>query len=260
MSSGHRSATNRLLVFGQHDAATIAQLREVAQHAEAAALMADGHVGYVMPIAGLPPTRTKSRWWGSGSTSPAATRPSGPDLTIDDFGDTPQERRARLSSAADAIQATVSFGIGHRNRADDAPVDHELFESDAWEAVPARHRSALREKARAQLGTVGGGNHYVDVFADEGGRIWVGVHFGSRGFGYTVASGFLALGQNRPWGERVPEREVRLRLEDDARVGRARGRHPSRGAPTRARTSTGGCPTSSPRSGARWRSCTRCAR
>src|SRR5437764_10617658 len=64
--------------------------------------------------------------------------------------------------------------------------------------------------ARSQLGTVGSGNHYVDVFADEADRVWVGVHFGSRGFGFGVAHGFLALGQNRAWGERVPERETLL--------------------------------------------------
>jgi tRNA-splicing ligase RtcB (3'-phosphate/5'-hydroxy nucleic acid ligase) len=52
----------------------------------------------------------------------------------------------------------------------------------------------------------------VDVFADEQGAIWVGVHFGSRGFGHAVASAFLALGQGRDWGERVPEREVLLEL------------------------------------------------
>jgi tRNA-splicing ligase RtcB len=73
-------------------------------------------------------------------------------------------------------------------------------------------RAPLLEKARSQLGTVGSGNHYVDVFADETGTLWVGVHFGSRGFGHTVASGFLALGQNRRWGERAPETEVLLPL------------------------------------------------
>jgi tRNA-splicing ligase RtcB len=41
----------------------------------------------------------------------------------------------------------------------------------------------------------------------------VGVHFGSRGFGHTVASGFLALGQGREWRERVPEQEVLLPLD-----------------------------------------------
>jgi len=88
-----------------------------------------------------------------------------------------------------------------------------LFESPSWEAVPRHARGDLRNKARKQLGTVGSGNHYVDVFADETGAIWVGVHFGSRGFGYTIASGFLALSQNLQWGSRAPEREVLLRLD-----------------------------------------------
>lgn len=40
---------------------------------------------------------------------------------------------------------------------------------------------------------MGAGNHYVDILADEEDRVWVGVHFGSRGFGHTVASNFIAL-------------------------------------------------------------------
>ncbi len=76
----------------------------------------------------------------------------------------------------------------------------------------ARARPLLRRKAREQLGTVGSGNHYVDVFVDESDAIWVGVHFGSRGFGHTVASGFLALSQGGKWGGRAPEREVLLDL------------------------------------------------
>ncbi len=40
-------------IFGEHDAATLAQFRDVASRAERAALMADGHVGYVMPIGGV---------------------------------------------------------------------------------------------------------------------------------------------------------------------------------------------------------------
>jgi len=53
----------------------------------------------------------------------------------------------------------------------------------------------------------------VDLFADEHTGIWVGVHFGSRGFGHTVASGFLSLSQGKQWGERVPEAEALLALE-----------------------------------------------
>lgn len=39
------------------------------------------------------------------------------------------------------------------------------------------------------------GNHYVDLFVDENQFIWIGVHFGSRGFGHKTASGFLAMAQ-----------------------------------------------------------------
>jgi tRNA-splicing ligase RtcB len=128
------------------------------------------------------------------------------DLALRDIAD-------RLPEIADEIQDAVSFGIGRKNRADDAPVDHPLFESASWQALPGKVEASLRSKAREQLGTVGSGNHYVDVFADEHDAIWVGVHFGSRGFGYTVASGFLALSQGLSWGSRAPEREVLLPLD-----------------------------------------------
>jgi tRNA-splicing ligase RtcB len=49
----------------------------------------------------------------------------------------------------------------------------------------------LQPHPRAQLGTVGSGNHYVDIFEDEQCRIWIGVHFGSRGFGHQIATRFL---------------------------------------------------------------------
>src|SRR6266568_3278905 len=72
------------------------------------------------------------------------------------------------------------------------------------------HEPKTLDQLRDQLGTVGSGNHYVDVFADEADCVWVGVHFGSRGFGFGVAHGFLALSQNRAWDERVPEVETLL--------------------------------------------------
>ena len=111
--------------------------------------------------------------------------------------------RARRSAAdiADEIQDVVSFGVGRKNRSDDAPVGSSAVrERRVGRACRANARDELRDKARAQLGTVGSGNHYVDVFADEAGAIWVGVHFGSRGFGHTVASGFLALVAGRAVG------------------------------------------------------------
>ncbi|MDB4875369.1 MAG: hypothetical protein JWM41_1815 [Gemmatimonadetes bacterium] len=194
-------------MFGRHDPATLEQLRDVASRAERVALMADGHVGYVMPIGGVAAYDNKASVVGVGFDIACGNAAIRTDKSITDFDP------ASWSAIADEIQNSVSFGIGRSNRADDAPTDHPLFEDPAWAAVPTKERNALKKKARAQLGTVGSGNHYVDVFADETGAIWAGVHFGSRGFGHSVASGFLALGQGRQWGERVPEREVLVDLD-----------------------------------------------
>jgi tRNA-splicing ligase RtcB len=200
-------------IFGQHDEQTISQFQQVRDRAVDAALMADGHVGYVMPIGGVAAYRDQISVVGVGFDIACGNAAIRTDVTLEAFGQTPEQIHARLSSIADGIATTVSFGMGRKNRADDAPTDHPLFEDPAWSAVPAKQRGALQTKARQQLGTVGSGNHYVDVFADETGAIWVGVHFGSRGFGHTIASAFLAIGQGKPWGERVPEREVLLALE-----------------------------------------------
>jgi tRNA-splicing ligase RtcB len=199
-------------IFGQHDDKTILQLDQVRQRAVDAALMADGHVGYVMPIGGVASYRDQVSVVGVGFDIACGNAAIRTDLTLESLGRTPEEVQRTLTQLADGIAATVSFGVGRKNRADDAPVGHELFDEPTWDAVPAKHRQALKAKARQQLGTVGSGNHYVDVFADERGTLWVGVHFGSRGFGHTVASGFLALGQGKAWGERVPETEVLLDL------------------------------------------------
>jgi tRNA-splicing ligase RtcB len=199
-------------IFGQHDEKTIIQFNHVREHAVDAALMADGHVGYVMPIGGVAAYRDQVSVVGVGFDIACGNAAIRTDLTLESLGRTPDEVQRTLTQLANGIAATVSFGIGRKNRADDAPVDHVLFEDATWDAVPAKHRQALKVKARQQLGTVGSGNHYVDVFADETGALWVGVHFGSRGFGHTVASAFLAVGQGKAWGERVPETEVLLDL------------------------------------------------
>src|SRR5690625_4445728 len=199
-------------IFGEHDENTLAQLRDVASRAEKAALMADGHLGYVMPIGGVAAYRERVSVVGVGFDIACGNAAIRTDLSLEDFGRSEGEVGRRLNELADEIWDQVSFGIGRKNHADDAPVDHPLFEDAAWDALPGNVREDLRKKARAQLGTVGSGNHYVDVFVDESGAIWVGVHFGSRGFGHTIASGFLALGQGAKWGQRVPEREVLLPL------------------------------------------------
>ena len=203
-----------MTIFGQHEEKTLIQFEHIRAHAVHAALMADGHVGYVMPIGGVAAYHNQISVVGVGFDIACGNAAIRTNLTRASLGADTPSIHATLTTLADEIAAMVSFGIGRKNRADDAPVNHDLFNDSAWDAVPAQHRSALHDKARAQLGTVGSGNHSVDVFVDEMGAQWVGVHFGSRGFGHTVASNFLALGQGKAWGERVPETEVLLDLSD----------------------------------------------
>jgi tRNA-splicing ligase RtcB len=202
-----------MLIFGTHDEQTLAQLRDVASRAERVALMADGHVGFVMPIGGVAAYRDQVSVVGVGFDIACGNCAIRTDLKAADL------THGQLLEAAGEIADTISFGLGRTNREADAPVDHPLFDGPAWDALPDPAREELRDVARAQLGTVGSGNHYVDVFADTADdHLWVGVHFGSRQLGHAIASGFLALGQGAPWGQRVPEKEVLLAL--DSTLGR----------------------------------------
>ena len=197
-------------IFGSHDEQTLIQFEKVARQSVKAALMADGHVGYVMPIGGVAAYRNQVSVVGVGFDIACGNAAIRTDRRASDY------TRADLAHLADEIQRTISFGIGRTNTDEDAPDDHPLFLDPAWDALPrAANVHALRDKARVQLGTVGSGNHYVDVFADETGAIWVGVHFGSRGFGHTVASGFLGSGAGQGVGNARP------RTRDDARPGRS---------------------------------------
>ncbi|HKO00193.1 MAG TPA: RtcB family protein [Thermoanaerobaculia bacterium] len=206
MSNGTALSSNNGAIFGTHDPKTLEQLRDVATRAERVALMADGHTGYVMPIGGVAAYRNRVSVVGVGFDIACGNAAIMTDRVITDY------TRGDLEHIATEIQRTISFGIGLTNRSADAPNADTIVEDPAWNAIPANAQSDLKKRASEQLGTVGGGNHYVDVFADETGRIWVGVHFGSRGFGHTVASGFLALAANEKWGTRVPEREALLDL------------------------------------------------
>ena len=220
------NGVNTMRIFGQHEENTIRQAQDVASRAEAVALMADGHLGYIMPIGGVAAYDNKVSVVGVGFDIACGNAAIRTDLTVaditrgltlDEIKRNPHRIAAdrKANQLADEIQSTISFGIGRKNNADDAPTDHPLFLDPAWYAIPntGGYRDTLRDKARRQLGTVGSGNHYVDVFAAQDGAVWVGVHFGSRGLGHTIASDFLALGQGLDWGRRAPEKEVLLDLE-----------------------------------------------
>src|SRR5207237_1830267 len=120
------------VILGSHEAQTLAQLRDGAGRAERVALMADGHVGYVMPIGGVAAYRNQVSVVGVGFDIACGNAAIRTDLSTARLA----PHRAEL---ADAIQDTISFGVGRKNRAGDAPTDDPLFEDGAWDAVPGKH-------------------------------------------------------------------------------------------------------------------------
>ena len=172
-------------IFGEHDEATIKQIeRCVSEGAERGVLCADGHKGYAQPIGGVVAYKDKISLSGVGF-----------DIACGNLAVLTDAKREQIALKIDKIMGDVvqeiSFGIGRKSK---TRVEHELFDDPAWEMKPMR---GLKSMAEDQLGTVGGGNHYVDLFADEQDRIWVGVHFGSRGLGHKTAIYFLKLAGGR---------------------------------------------------------------
>ncbi len=108
-----------------------------------------------------------------------------------------------VKQVMDDIERLIGFGVGRPNP---EPVDHPVLE--AIFKAEFRPQRKMIQMASNQLGTVGSGNHYVDLFEDEQGRLWIGVHFGSRGFGHRTASGFLALAKGNNFDDKAPDGEM----------------------------------------------------
>src|SRR3954469_10359552 len=166
-------------IFGEHDEATVKQIERCVEAGGArAVLCADGHKGYAQPIDGVVAYTDKISLSGVGF-----------DIACGNLAIRTDATRAQIGPAMEEIMndvvRDVSFGIGQSSK---TRIDHELFDDPGWELTPMRE---LKQTAASQLGTGGGGNHYVDIFADESDQIWVGAHFGSRGLGYKTATHFL---------------------------------------------------------------------
>src|SRR5918992_260204 len=188
----------QIAVRGDVDQRAIDQLRRCAEagDAVAGALCADGHVGYSQPIGGVVAYPDHISPSGVGYDIACGNKAVRTDLLIDDL-------RPDLPRVMDTIFDRISFGVGRKN---DEPVDHPVL--DRIREADFAPQRALRDLAAKQLGTVGAGNHYVDLFAGDDDHVWVGVHFGSRGFGHKTASGFLALASGRRFDEKGAEGEM----------------------------------------------------
>lgn len=141
------------------------------------ALMADAHLGYGCAVGSVVPT--------DGAIIPSAV---GVDigcgmaavrttLTADDLPDT-------LDPLRDTIAARVPAGVGQGHH-------RRVRRAAAWLSDNRSHtdlrKVGLASKAEAQLGSLGSGNHFVEVSLDEADQVWVVLHSGSRGVGKELA-------------------------------------------------------------------------
>ena len=196
------------------DENALKQIQNCRRFVEGAALNADHHPGYSQPIgAGIAYEGYVSPS-GVGFDIGCGNKAARTELTQYDL-----DRLGGVARIMDEITRRVSFGMGVKAR---ERVDHPVLEKiRAADFAPQRKLAGLAE---SQLGTVGSGNHYVNLMEDEEGRIWVGVHFGSRGFGHKTASGFLALAQGVPFEGKAREGGMDappVLFEADSELGRS---------------------------------------
>jgi len=168
-------------VFGEPLQNAVDQMINCKRTADKCVLMADHHLGYAVPIGGVVAYKNHISPSGVGYDIACGNKAVKLDCTYDDIKD-------RIPQIMDDIFSQISFGVGMKNK---EIVEHELFEEGIWDEPLL---CDLEGMARSQLGTIGSGNHYVDIFKDLHGSIWVGVHFGSRGLGHKIATHFVKAG------------------------------------------------------------------
>jgi tRNA-splicing ligase RtcB (3'-phosphate/5'-hydroxy nucleic acid ligase) len=199
-----RYQNSPLKVFGGHEEATLAQMRNSMSvgNVTAGVICADGHLGYAHPVGGVIAYEKQISISGVGFDIACGNMAVRLDTA---FKAIAKDVGAIIKDVAGAI----SFGLGRRNT---EMVEHALFDDDgAWRESGMED---YRPKAANQLGTVGSGNHYVDLMRDEDGFVWIGVHFGSRGLGHTSTMRYLKAAGGKD-GINVPPTVV----DEDSEIG-----------------------------------------
>lgn len=97
------------------------------------------------------------------------------------------------------IRKAIPVGFKHREEAC-KPNEMPVYECDNYTVIDQQY-----EAARKQLGTLGGGNHFIEIQKGDDGFIWIMIHSGSRNIGFKVAKYYndLAKELNKKWHSSV---------------------------------------------------------
>ena len=172
------------------------------------ALMPDAHAGYGMPIGGVLFADTAVVPYAIGVDIGCGVSFVETDLTVATLG------RRGLGEVLQAIEDGVPTGT----RSQRHPVDRRRAAEEIGIERPASIQQAWWEHAVDQLGTLGSGNHFLEVQRDAEGRVCVMLHSGSRSLGKAICDAFQrrALAGNLARHDPLPHRELAYLREGEA--------------------------------------------
>ncbi len=157
------------------------------------ALMPDSHQGFGMPIGGVIAVK--------GAVIPNAV---GVDIgcgmcVVKTHFKIAEINTELLKQIMGKIREVIPLGFDHHKEAQDEKLMPNL---EHTEIVEREYKSAL-----TQLGTLGGGNHFIEIQKGDDGFVWIMLHSGSRNIGNRVATYYnkLALELNRKWASGIPD-------------------------------------------------------
>ena len=158
------------------------------------AVMPDAHQGYGMPIGGVMASEEMVIPNAVGvdiGCGMCAVRTSLPSIS-------PEKLKMVLAE----IRRTIPLGFKHHQHRQSASLmPQPEIPLAELPIVYREYQSAL-----TQLGTLGGGNHFIEIQKGNDGHVWLMVHSGSRNLGFKVANYYnrLAMELNRKWGSKIP--------------------------------------------------------
>ncbi|MBU1564582.1 MAG: RtcB family protein [Proteobacteria bacterium] len=160
------------------------------------AIMPDAHVGYGMPIGGVAATE--------GVVIPNAV---GVDIGCGVCAlqtSLPTLEKGQMKKVLQAVRQTIPLGFQHHKKPQSSGRMPEFANKTSGKDLPVVIREY--DSGVLQLGTLGGGNHFIELQQSDDGLLWIMIHSGSRNIGFQVAKHYnqLAAKHNKAHGGIIP--------------------------------------------------------
>ena len=122
---------------------------------------------------------------------------------------TPLKRTDITDPAAvrSGIERRIPMSAGHNNR---TITDSAAARIKELESLARRDYSEIDQNWKLQLGSLGGGNHFIELATDESGMVWATLHSGSRGIGNKIGNLYIRRAQAlaKEKGITLPDRDL----------------------------------------------------